>query len=80
MVYHGPREEVLDFFESQGFGCPKETGLADFMQEVTSRKDQQVWADCSATFICSVLSEQWAMCMQMLCALPAWHAWSLEAC
>ncbi|KAK9802906.1 hypothetical protein WJX73_004507 [Symbiochloris irregularis] len=41
MVYHGPREEALDFFESQGFGCPKETGLADFMQEVTSRKDQQ---------------------------------------
>ncbi|KAK9813535.1 hypothetical protein WJX73_005597 [Symbiochloris irregularis] len=41
MVYHGPREEALGFFESQGFGCPKGTGLADFMQEVTSRKDQQ---------------------------------------
>ncbi|KAK3416796.1 hypothetical protein EUGRSUZ_H02558 [Eucalyptus grandis] len=44
MVYQGPRELVLDFFESMGFKCPRRKGVADFLQEVTSRKDQhQYW-------------------------------------
>ncbi|CAL2280417.1 unnamed protein product [Prunus armeniaca] len=44
IVYQGPREQVLDFFESMGFKCPERKGVADFLQEVTSRKDQkQYW-------------------------------------
>ncbi|CAL0299773.1 unnamed protein product [Lupinus luteus] len=44
IVYQGPRENVLDFFESVGFKCPERKGVADFLQEVTSRKDQeQYW-------------------------------------
>ncbi|ERM97072.1 hypothetical protein AMTR_s00122p00119310 [Amborella trichopoda] len=44
IVYQGPREYVLEFFESMGFRCPKRKGVADFLQEVTSRKDQaQYW-------------------------------------
>ncbi|CAA2982116.1 Pleiotropic drug resistance 1 [Olea europaea subsp. europaea] len=44
IVYQGPREYVLDFFESMGFKCPKRKGVADFLQEVTSKKDQwQYW-------------------------------------
>ena len=44
VVYHGPREYVLDFFESMGFRCPERKGTADFLQEVTSKKDQaQYW-------------------------------------
>ncbi|CAD6336580.1 unnamed protein product [Miscanthus lutarioriparius] len=46
IVYQGPREYVLEFFESCGFCCPERKGTADFLQEVTSRKDQeQYWAD-----------------------------------
>lgn len=41
-MYHGPRELVMDFFESLGFACPERKGIADFLQEVTSRKDQKV--------------------------------------
>ncbi|KAJ0075534.1 hypothetical protein Patl1_34364 [Pistacia atlantica] len=41
IVYQGPREQVLEFFESMGFKCPERKGVADFLQEVTSRKDQQ---------------------------------------
>uniref|UniRef100_J3MLF4 ABC transporter domain-containing protein n=1 Tax=Oryza brachyantha TaxID=4533 RepID=J3MLF4_ORYBR len=41
IVYHGPRENILEFFESTGFRCPERKGVADFLQEVTSRKDQQ---------------------------------------
>ncbi|XP_020223730.1 pleiotropic drug resistance protein 1 isoform X2 [Cajanus cajan] len=40
VVYHGPREYVLDFFETMGFRCPDRKGVADFLQEVTSKKDQ----------------------------------------
>ncbi|XP_009343426.2 pleiotropic drug resistance protein 1 [Pyrus x bretschneideri] len=44
IVYQGPREHVLEFFESMGFKCPKRKAIADFLQEVTSRKDQeQYW-------------------------------------
>ncbi|PNT22284.2 hypothetical protein POPTR_008G024400v4 [Populus trichocarpa] len=45
IVYQGPREEVLEFFESVGFKCPERKGVADFLQEVTSKKDQeQYWS------------------------------------
>ncbi|KAF9614055.1 hypothetical protein IFM89_014855 [Coptis chinensis] len=46
IVYHGPRNSILEFFEMMGFKCPARKGIADFLQEVTSRKDQeQYWHD-----------------------------------
>ncbi|KAL8224639.1 hypothetical protein R6Q59_000269 [Mikania micrantha] len=46
IVYQGPREHVVEFFETCGFKCPERKGTADFLQEVTSKKDQeQYWAD-----------------------------------
>ncbi|KAJ1289134.1 hypothetical protein BS78_02G141600 [Paspalum vaginatum] len=45
IVYQGPREDVIEFFESMGFRCPGRKGIADFLQEVTSWKDQKwYWA------------------------------------
>ena len=44
IVYQGPRENVLEFFEDMGFKCPERKGVADFLQEVTSKMDQeQYW-------------------------------------
>ncbi|XAR69717.1 hypothetical protein NMG60_11001418 [Bertholletia excelsa] len=44
IVYQGPRERILEFFEYMGFKCPERKGVADFLQEVTSKKDQgQYW-------------------------------------
>ncbi|KAL3825795.1 hypothetical protein ACJIZ3_021824 [Penstemon smallii] len=44
IVYQGPRENTLEFFEHMGFKCPERKGVADFLQEVTSKKDQeQYW-------------------------------------
>ncbi|GAV89222.1 LOW QUALITY PROTEIN: ABC_tran domain-containing protein/ABC2_membrane domain-containing protein/PDR_assoc domain-containing protein [Cephalotus follicularis] len=44
IVYQGPREHVLEFFESMGFKYPERKGVADFLQEVTSKKYQmQYW-------------------------------------
>ncbi|XP_071697291.1 pleiotropic drug resistance protein 3-like isoform X2 [Rutidosis leptorrhynchoides] len=40
IVYHGPRTNVIDYFEGLGFKCPERKGVADFLQEVVSRKDQ----------------------------------------
>ncbi|XP_021765340.1 ABC transporter G family member 35-like [Chenopodium quinoa] len=51
IVYQGPREHVVEFFESCGFRCPERKGTADFLQEVTSKKDQeQYWADTSKPY------------------------------
>jgi ABC-type multidrug transport system ATPase subunit len=51
VVYNGPREHVLEFFESVGFKCPERKGVADFLQEVTSRKDQrQYWMHGDETY------------------------------
>lgn len=38
IVYHGPREDILDFFKSMGFCCPHRKSTADFLQEVTWRQ------------------------------------------
>ncbi|XP_074353091.1 pleiotropic drug resistance protein 2-like isoform X2 [Apium graveolens] len=44
IVYQGPRDNILEFFESVGFKCPERKGVGDFLQEVTSMKDQeQYW-------------------------------------
>jgi ABC-type multidrug transport system ATPase subunit len=51
VVYHGPIGNVMEFFESCGFKLPDRKGIADFLQEVTSRKDQeQYWADKSRPY------------------------------
>ncbi|XP_027919830.1 pleiotropic drug resistance protein 3-like isoform X1 [Vigna unguiculata] len=45
IVYHGPRDCILEFFEDCGFKCPQRKGTADFLQEVISNKDQaQYWS------------------------------------
>ena len=38
IAYQGPREQVLEFFESMGFKCPERKGVADFLQEVSLNK------------------------------------------
>ncbi|XVE82355.1 hypothetical protein DITRI_Ditri15bG0142000 [Diplodiscus trichospermus] len=44
IVYQGPRIYIGKFFEDCGFKCPERKGIADFLQEVISRKDQaQYW-------------------------------------
>ncbi|XP_023743918.1 ABC transporter G family member 29 [Lactuca sativa] len=46
IVYQGPREHIVEFFQSLGFTCPERKGIADFLQEVISKKDQeQYWAN-----------------------------------
>ncbi|KAK8713618.1 hypothetical protein V6N13_148830 [Hibiscus sabdariffa] len=51
IVYQGPREHVVEFFESCGFKCPERKGTADFLQEVTSKKDQsQYWVERSKPY------------------------------
>ncbi|KAM6576208.1 hypothetical protein CsatB_028045 [Cannabis sativa] len=44
IVCQGPRDNVLEFFEQMGFKCPERKAVADFLQELTSIKDQeQYW-------------------------------------
>ncbi|XP_051131702.1 ABC transporter G family member 31 [Andrographis paniculata] len=51
LVYEGPRDGVIEFFESLGFRLPPRKSIADFLQEVTSKKDQaQYWGDSSKPY------------------------------
>ncbi|KAG9147360.1 hypothetical protein Leryth_022700 [Lithospermum erythrorhizon] len=51
IVYQGPRADVVEFFESLGFHLPPRKNVADFLQEVTSVKDQeQYWADSTKPY------------------------------
>ncbi|KAL6223964.1 hypothetical protein ACLB2K_002821 [Fragaria x ananassa] len=46
IVYQGPRQAALDFFSYMGFSCPQRKNVADFLQEVISKKDQeQYWSN-----------------------------------
>ena len=64
MLFHGPREEVVPFFQSQGFFVPERKAVSDFLQEVTSKKDQKVSPDAS------YLRGSWVICLpsSLLCA------------
>uniref|UniRef100_J3NCE9 ABC transporter domain-containing protein n=1 Tax=Oryza brachyantha TaxID=4533 RepID=J3NCE9_ORYBR len=41
ILCHGSKSFIMNFFESCGFKCPARKGVADFLQEVLSKKDQQ---------------------------------------
>ncbi|CAH9117683.1 unnamed protein product [Cuscuta europaea] len=58
IVYQGPKENILEFFEDKGFRCPERKGTADFLQEVTSKKDQeQYWFRKDQPYIYVSISE-----------------------
>ena len=48
-MYHGPIGNVLEFFGTMGFQCPERKGVADFLQEVVSKNDQQVQIPAAPT-------------------------------
>ncbi|KAK9266288.1 hypothetical protein L1049_001810 [Liquidambar formosana] len=80
IVYQGPREDVLDFFESMGFRCPERKGVADFLQEVTSRKDQgQYWVRKDEPYR-FVTVKEFAEAFQSFPSLPKWWEWYYWVC
>ena len=71
LVYHGPREEILPFFESQGMKCPDRKADSDFLQEVTSRKDQQVQhiVTCAVAFTSLADQSNASACEYVSCGI-----------
>jgi len=58
LVFQGPYEMALPFFEQCGFACPPQKPLAGFLQEVTTPTGQQVrssWPGNLASPMCSLL-------------------------
>ena len=55
VVFHGPRDNVVPHFQSLGFFVPERKAVSDFLQEVTSQKDQQVGAFVS----CYAITNAW---------------------
>ena len=64
LVYHGPREQVVPFFESLGFKLPPRKGTADFLQEITSKKDQAVCSRLmqTATELMGIFTPEFCLC------------------
>ena len=79
-VYFGPREGVLPFFESQGFRCPPRMPVPGFLQNITSRRDQQVGSHphpvCGSAR-CKLLPL--VGLVNTLATLQAWEAMCLSA-
>lgn len=46
-VYHGPRDNIIQFFEKCGFRCPPRKGVADFLQEVCYLLQLRNFLTCS---------------------------------
>ncbi|KAK4265147.1 hypothetical protein QN277_026234 [Acacia crassicarpa] len=58
IVYQGPRESALEFFKFMGFSCPERKNVADFLQEVTSKKDQeQYWSRLDRPYRCITVGQ-----------------------
>ena len=77
LVYHGPREQVVPFFELLGFRLPPRKGTADFLQEITSKKDQQVRSRLRGRSIAKVLLLCAICCIILLCVrrFPSMACW-----
>uniref|UniRef100_K3WZK7 ABC transporter domain-containing protein n=1 Tax=Globisporangium ultimum (strain ATCC 200006 / CBS 805.95 / DAOM BR144) TaxID=431595 RepID=K3WZK7_GLOUD len=41
VIYHGPREQVVDYFESLGFKCPPERDVADYLLDLGTSQQQK---------------------------------------
>lgn len=41
IIYHGPREETLPYFESLGYVCPPHVDEADFLQELPTNEGKR---------------------------------------
>jgi len=41
LMYHGPREDVLSYFESLGFKCPPDRDVADYLLDLGTRMQHQ---------------------------------------
>ena len=42
IIYYGPRENVVSFFNTIGFACPSRKNVADFLQELSQYKLEQI--------------------------------------
>ena len=56
-----------------GFECPERKGVADFLQEVTSKNDQQVWISCALLGHAHVHACPDACGFAIRCQVVCWH-------
>lgn len=54
IAYQGPREHVLEFFESIGFKCPDRKNVANFLQEVWTTSCSFCINKCHYIHLCIV--------------------------
>ena len=57
VVYHGPKEDVLPFFERLGFRLPPRKGIGDFLQEASTAPHVSCLQRQSALFSLELTSQ-----------------------
>jgi ABC-type multidrug transport system ATPase subunit len=58
IVYQGPCDLVLEFFESMGFRCPPRKGTADFLQEVGGKSPLKGY-QCLTFSLATLVQNEW---------------------
>jgi len=69
IVYHGPRQNVIGFFNTIGFTCPSRKNIADFLQEASQHKLEQININKSTFLITSFLN------FFLVCVCASWIYW-----
>uniref|UniRef100_K3WZJ5 ABC transporter domain-containing protein n=1 Tax=Globisporangium ultimum (strain ATCC 200006 / CBS 805.95 / DAOM BR144) TaxID=431595 RepID=K3WZJ5_GLOUD len=49
MMYHGPREQVVDYFKDLGFVCPPERDIADYLLDLGTKQQHKYAVGASLT-------------------------------
>ncbi|PPD72580.1 hypothetical protein GOBAR_DD30521 [Gossypium barbadense] len=56
ILYHGPRDAVVEFFESCGFRCPQRKEIVDFLQEASEIQFQLSFFLVTPEYLCYFFS------------------------
>ncbi|CAI5700434.1 unnamed protein product [Peronospora effusa] len=60
VMYHGPQNEALSYFESLGFKCPPRRDVADFLLDLGTAKQSQYEVDSTSSSIIPRSASQYA--------------------
>ena len=58
VVYHGPKEAVLPFFERLGFRLPPRKGIGDFLQEARTCATSVLSPEAICTFLLRPIAQE----------------------
>lgn len=59
IIYHGPRDQIMSYFENLGYTCPDHVDEADFLQELPTSEGKRYITSPNAPSTPAALAEAW---------------------